>query len=374
MRRGSILFIAGAMILAAAVAAGVIAYRQPETARVTQESAPLAQAPVMPPSAPEPAPVLADPPAEMPEAVTHAEPREEAPKVAPLADTVAEQEHAALAPAEKLALHVAPTQPREFPVEAPSEEGPTPALPVEEQASEAVAHEEPKAKNRMPTAEDEELRVQVKVGAGAKRVGLEQAGSQGGVKGSITPMNALSVEAGASLGPWHVRAGVERYSGDFATDRTDARLKEKKEFRSFSVRPGYGIFHVGLASKTAPTVRVSGPSLLWEEASALYALVGMRLEKEYLKRKPYWLGAELEAGRPVGVSGEGSTTLSSPGGFGLYLRGYAEKEILAGEVMSLRLGLEGSASYDKFQWTGSSGACSRTMQELGARLYLGMTF
>jgi hypothetical protein len=308
-------------------------------------------------------------------------------KTAPVAKAAPEPEPTTLEPAEKpeptAPVVAAPTpvphQPTATfaePLQTNLADHPAPALPVEEVVApaEPAALLEPKEESRAPTAEDEELRIQVKVGVGAKRVSLEQTGAQGGVKGSIAPMGAFSMEAGASLGPWHVRAGVEKYSGDFATDRTNARLKEKEEFRSFSLKPGYGIFHLGVASKTAPTVRVSGASLIWEEASALYALAGVRLEKAYLKRKPYWLGVELEGSYPLGVSGEGSTDLSSPGGFGLSLRGYAEKEILPGEVMNLKLGLEGNAGYEKFDWNGSSGACSRTMQELGARLYIGMEF
>lgn len=259
------------------------------------------------------------------------------------------------------------------------------ALPQPEEApKQAKAVAAPNIPKPVPSPaepeEEPELMIHVKAGYGAKFVSLQQNGAFGGVKGSMVPMNALSVDTGLKYRDWRVDAGVEKFSADFAADTTNSKIKEEKEFRSFFLKPGYGIFHIGVKAKTAPVVRAIGTSLEWVDITTFYGVAGIRLEKLYAprKRKPFLFGLDLEGSYPFSIAGQGGQSFSSLRGFGVFLRGYAEKTIHAGEVLKLNIGLEGTAIYEKNQWDGvwgtSSGSGSRTIQEYGSRLYIGVEF
>lgn len=253
-------------------------------------------------------------------------------------------------------------------------------------ADELVAQSEEQPKAELPLSqaadpapdEETELLLQAKAGYGVKYLSLKQSGAFGGVSGVVVPMNALSFEASLLYGKWNLRAGLEKFSADFSTDTTNPRLKDEKEFKSFFLKPGYGIFHLGVEGKTAPVVRTSGTSLDWADATALYGVGGFRIEKAYARRRPFLLGLELECAYPLSISGIGGPGFSSPSGFGLSLKGYAEKAVFRREEFRVNLGLEASAAYDKMSWegswAGSSGSATRTIQAYGSRLYLGIEF
>ncbi len=228
--------------------------------------------------------------------------------------------------------------------------------------------------------DEEELRLQPQVGWGGAYLGYQQSGAFGGLNCSVTAMDALSIEVKAAYGSWSLLAAVRQFSVDFARDSNNPLLKDSKDFRSISLKPGYGIFYVGVEGRTAPLARLSGSTLDWEDVTSLHGLGGLHLERLYAgrRRKPFLLGLDLEGSIPVAASGSGGPQLSSSSGFGLSLKGYAEKALINGENLRLNFGLEGFGAYDQINlqgtWNGSSGTVKRTIQEYGARTYLKLDF
>jgi hypothetical protein len=251
------------------------------------------------------------------------------------------------------------------------------------QSTVGPAHRPQSSSPAQPAAEKEdaeELRIQPKIGWGGAYLGYKQSGSFGGLNGSVTIMNALNIETRASYGNWSVSVAVRQFSVDFARDTTNPHLQDSKDFRSISVKPGYGIFYLGVEGRTAPFARLSGTTLDWEDVTSLHGLVGIRIERLFAgrRRKPFLLGLDLEGGLPVAASGNGGPQLSSSSGFGLSLKGYGEKALINSESLRLFFGLEGFGTYDQLSlqgtWSGSSGTAKRTIQDYGARTYLKLDF
>jgi hypothetical protein len=80
----------------------------------------------------------------------------------------------------------------------------------------------------------------------------------------------------------------------------------------------------------------------------------------------------------LSASANGGPAISKASGFGLSLKGYAEKAFVSGETFQLKFGLEVSAAYEQTKvegvWSGSSGTATRTIQEYGSKAYLGWEF
>lgn len=266
-------------------------------------------------------------------------------------------------------------------VQAPSKELPAASQPLPTPAAEKQV---PVADLKQPEAADEdgpELLMQPKVGYGVRYYEIQQTGAFGGIKGSNIAMNVLSVETNVQYGAWSLQAGLEKFSSEFAGSTTDLSIKSDKDFKHFYLKPGYGIFFLGLDAKTSPIVRASGTTLQWADLTTLSAVGGFRLEKLYntRRRKPFLLGLGGEASYPLGASGDGGgPSISTPSGFGLSLRGYVEKAIFRREDYQLYFGLDGSAAYDQIKfngtWNGSSGDATRTIQEYGSKIYLKFDF
>jgi hypothetical protein len=331
-----------------------------EPKRIPAEAAqaPAVQEPA--PVAPMPAPpiaVIAARPAPAPEPVKVAElPATPKEIVAPQPATASITETPA--PQEKPLVHEAPKKEPAKKPEAPK-------------AAEPVANE----------GEEPELWIKPSVGYGVRWYQIEQSGAFGGIKGSALAMNVLSFDTMVRYGAWNLDVGLEKFSSEFAGDTTDPTIKSDQPFKHFYLKPGYGIFFLGIDAQTSPIVRASGTTLQWTGLTTLSALAGIR--KEWLfdnrRRKPFHLGFEVDGSYPLSVSGDGGApSASSPSGYGASLRGYVEKSIIRRDEYRLNFGLDGTASYDKLNfngdWAGSSGGTTRSILELGSKVYLGIEF
>jgi hypothetical protein len=224
-----------------------------------------------------------------------------------------------------------------------------------------------------------ELHFQPHMGYGVKYVKLKQSGAFGGGDGGVDLGSGPSLGIDLKYGPWSFAAGYENLSVNFPTDST-ANSKEKKDFKTLSLKGGYGIFFLGAKARTAPLVRAGTTALTWADVTTAEALGGLRVEKLYAgrRRKPFLLGGELEGSVPLSASANGGPSISKASGYGLSLKGYAEKAFVEGKAVQLKIGLEVGAAYEQTKvegvWSSSSGAATRTIQEYGSKFYVGMEF
>lgn len=229
-------------------------------------------------------------------------------------------------------------------------------------------------------SEEPELFLHFRAGYGARFLRMEQSGAFGGGSGMVVPMNALSLEAGFNYGDLRLDAGTERFSADFGTSTVNINSTQAKEFRSFFLKAGYGIFHLGVHSKTAPVVRASGTTLEWVEAASFHGVSGFKLEKVYSgsRKKPFRVGLDIEGTTPLGIAGKGAARFSSPKGYGANLGVYAEKTVRSGDAGKLNLGLKAGAAYDRLQWhgdwSGAAGGITRTIQDYSFSVFMGFEF
>jgi hypothetical protein len=230
-----------------------------------------------------------------------------------------------------------------------------------------------------PKDQEPELFFQPHVGYGVKYIKLKQGGAFGGGDGGVDLASGPSAGVNLKYGEWGFAAAYENLSVNFPTDSA-ANSKEKKDFKTLSLKGGYGIFFLGAKARTAPLVRAGATALTWADVTTVDALGGLRVEKLYAgrRRRPFLLRGELEGSIPLSASANGGPAISKASGFGLSLKGYAEKAFVSGETFQLKFGLEVSAAYEQTKvegvWSGSSGTATRTIQEYGSKAYLGWEF
>lgn len=226
--------------------------------------------------------------------------------------------------------------------------------------------------------EEPELIFRPYAGYGVKYVTLKQSGAFGEGDGGVDLASGPSVGVDLRYGHWSFTAAYEGTSVDFPVDSGPARAGQ--DFKALSLKGGYGLFYAGAKARTAPLVKASATSLVWAELTTIEALGGLRWEKMYAagRRKPFLLGGELEVSIPVSGEASGGPSISSVSGFGLSLRGYAEKALVSGADYQLKVRLELSAKQEQTQaqgsWSGLMGAADRTIREFGTAVCLGLEF
>jgi hypothetical protein len=253
------------------------------------------------------------------------------------------------------------------------------AKPIEHERKEPLAAQLSAESVASEDAQEPELLFAPHVGYGAKYIKFQQSGAFGGGDGLVNLASGPSVGVNLKYGQWSFAAGFENMGVKFPVDST-TNTKEKKDFKTLSLKGGYGIFYLGAKARTAPLVRAGTTTLTWADITTIEALGGLRVKKLYAgrRKKPFLLGGELEGSTPISVSANGGPAISKSSGFGLSLKGYAEKAFVEGEAVQLKIGLEISAAYEQSKvegtWSGSSGTVTRTIQEYGSKVYVGMEF
>lgn len=251
----------------------------------------------------------------------------------------------------------------------------TPAEPIQESVT------KPTPKNAEITApkqeEDTELNLRLSTGYGASLVGYQQSGAFGGIKGFPIAINVFGVSAEADYDKWRGHFSFSRYSLNLGTDTANPSAKESKTFQDLSFAGGYGIFTLGLHGKTTPVMKTSGATgVLWGDLTTMWAQAGVHLEKTATGRsqRPYRLTFDATAEYPVSSAGSAGLNISDLSGYGLKLKGRAQKALFKGPNPQIFLGIEGIAAYGHLEyngsWSGLNGAITQNLQEYQALISL----
>lgn len=258
-----------------------------------------------------------------------------------------------------------------------------PVAPVVAKKSEepAPAEEVPDAEKPEAIEEDEsELIFRPYAGYGMKYVNYKQSGAFGGGSGGVDLAGGPIFGINLRSDDWNFSGAYEKVTVRFPTDSSSTTFKDNIEFKSLTVKGGYGIFFLGAKARTAPLVRAGSGTLSWADITSVEALAGIHWEKLYAgrRKRPYLLGYELEGSVPVSASANGGPAVSKVSGFGVAAKGYAEKAITASEARQLKLGVEAGGLYEtkKIQatWSTSIGTATRVIQEFALKFYLGLEF
>lgn len=256
--------------------------------------------------------------------------------------------------------------------------------PVESaELAEPLEEEEAEDEVTAPTdnsSEEPEFLFRPYVGYGAKYVKLAQSGAFGAGDGGVDLASGPAFGAELEYGKWSVAAAFEKMSVKFPIDSTGVASGEYKDFKKLSLKGSYDIFFLGVKARTAPLARAGTAALTWADVTTVEATGGVKFEKVYAgkRKRPFLVGGEVEGSLPLYASANGGPSLSKSSGFGVSLRGYAEKAVSSGKTYQLKLGLDASASYDQLKvdgtWSGASGTATRTIQEYGSKFYVGLEF